>query len=305
MKIFENLDNVRLTKTFKDFLRWQRERSAVSKELTYSVPHCPNKEIEFLKENRSEGSLTWIGHATFLIQVGGLNILTDPVWSDRMGLQKRLAGPGIPLDHLPPIDIVVISHNHYDHLDFWTVSKLKGNPLCLVPQGLASLFKSKGLSRVVELCWWEERILESVELVFVPAQHWSKRGLWDTNASHWGGWLIKEKTASSFIYFVGDSGYFRGFREIGRKYPIDYMLAPIGAYAPEWFMHIQHVTPEEAVQAFLDAKAENFVPMHYDAFRLGDDTPYEAVTRLKAHWEKQNLDSTGLKIMSLGETLKF
>jgi L-ascorbate metabolism protein UlaG (beta-lactamase superfamily) len=184
---------------------------------------------------------------------------------------------------------------------------LKGNPLFLVPQGLAAKFRRKGYRRVEEFTWWASKCVGKAEFHFVPAQHWTRRTLWDTNASHWGGWVICEKGAGEKIgrtvYFAGDSGYFRGFKEIGDRFAIDYALMPIGAYEPEWFMSMQHVTPEEAVQAFLDTGAKQFIPMHYGAFRLADDTPKEALDRLTAEWQRLELGEDRLKILVHGETL--
>ncbi len=169
-----------------------------------------------------------------------------------------------------------------------------------------------GLSKVHELPWWGKTTVGPLEFHFVPAQHWTRRTLTDTNSSLWGGWVIKRSTEYSVegaenndaIYFAGDSGYFQGFRDIGARFPgIRYALMPIGAYEPEWFMGMQHVTPEEAVQAFLDVGAETFIPMHYGAFRLADDTPQEALDRLLAYWRRRELDSSRLKLLKHGETL--
>lgn len=301
---FHNLDGIEITASFKNVLRWRRERSSKQKDFSFVVPQAVDKNIPFLVSNRTETTLTWIGHATFLIQIAGLNILTDPVWANRMGLHKRLSPAGIPLNEMPEIDVVLISHNHYDHLDFNSLSRLKGRPRCFVPKGLYPLFSKKGFSGVTEFDWWERTTIDDVHFTFVPAQHWSKRTLWDTNRSLWGGWVISlAGLKSPGIYFVGDSGYFRGFKEIGARFTPDYVLAPIGCYEPEWFMCVQHMTPEEAVQAYLDSKAENLVPMHYEAFQLGDDTPQEAITRLKCEWERLKIDHKKLKILRLGETI--
>ncbi len=301
---FNNLDNVDISKTFKDFLLWQQERAKKNKDHSFIVPHCIEKKIDYLRDNKTDTTITWIGHATFLLQCKGLNILTDPVWSNSMGLGKRLTEPGIPINEIPNIDAVVISHNHYDHLDIKTLRNLKNKPILLVPMGLKSMLKRKGFDNVAELSWWSSYKIDSLEFVFTPAQHWSKRTLWDTNKTHWGGWIIKEQGSNTTgIYFVGDSGYFRGFEEIGQKYKVKYMLAPIGAYEPEWFMHVQHTTPEEAVRAFLDVSAEYFIPMHYDSFRLADDTPKEALDRLHNAWKESHIDVTQLKTLALGETI--
>lgn len=300
---YSNLNNVGLTTTFSDMLRWQKERRGKVKDYSFVVPQHPNKVPDFLKENKSLSTITWIGHATFLLQISGLNIITDPVMANIQGFMKRLTPPGLTFDELPQIDVVLISHNHYDHLDFKTIKKLNGDPLFMVPVGLKKLFYRRGLKKVVEFNWWQDKLLNEIKLTFVPAQHWSKRFLMGTNKSHWGGWVIQ--SSESCIYFVGDSGYFSGFNEIGNQYQIDYCLMPIGAYEPEWFMHNQHVTPEEAIQGYLDAGAKNFIPMHYDSFRLADDTSREALDRLNNEWLRRRLPIEDLKILALGETIKL
>ncbi len=143
--------------------------------------------------------LTWIGHATFIIQINGLTIVTDPVWAKRLGTIRRLTDPAIPIHDVPPADVILISHSHYDHLHFSSIKQLKGNPLILVPSGLRSSFLKRGFERVVECCWWDTVVEQNVSFTFVPAQHWSKRTLFDTNTSHWGGWVIEGKENQRFI----------------------------------------------------------------------------------------------------------
>jgi len=304
-KRYTNLDNVKNMKSWDHFVRWQKARRTRGKDYSFVIPKETNVDTEFLQTNNTQISLTWIGHATFLIQIGGLNILTDPVWANRMGFHPRLAPPGLSISQLPKIDVVLISHSHYDHLHFYSIRRLKGNPLFLVPVGLGNKFLTRGFKKVEEFNWWDEKKLKEVVFSFVPAQHWSKRNPWDTNRSHWGGWMISSQIEDKKIYFVGDSGYFSGFKEIGNSFDIDYVLMPIGAYDPEWFMGPQHVSPEEAVQAFLDLQAKKFIPMHYSTFRLADDTPLEALYRLQKEWKRQNLAKDRLQILMFGETLKI
>lgn len=281
--------------------KWQKERRSKLKDLTENIPQCANKRIQELKENKSRTSYTWIGHSTFLLQLNGLNILTDPVWAKRMGFQKRLTEPGIPLEELPNIDIVVISHGHYDHLDFPTLKKLKGDPQYFVPIGMKSLFLKKGYQRVIEMSWWETVEYEGIQIHFVPAQHWTRRSLNDMNTSHWGGWIFQ--TSSDTFYFVGDTGYFTGFQELAKRFEIDTVFMPIGAYEPEWFMAVSHISPEDSVKAFIELGAKQFVPMHYGAYRLADDTGPEALERLLQEWEKQRLPKEQLKVLQIGETI--
>lgn len=288
-KRYSNADPAAKVKTWKEIRRWQQERKGKVKDLSLRIGQAEHKKQELLMNNRSDTTITWIGHSTFLLQVAGMTIVTDPVWANRMGFARRLEAPGLTLDEIPPVDIVLLSHSHYDHLHVGSLRKLKGSPVALVPEGLGMKMRRLGLSTVHELPWWEKTTVGPLEFHFVPAQHWTRRTLTDTNKSLWGGWVINRSAElledgavnNDAIYFAGDSGYFQGFRDIGARFPsIRYALMPIGAYEPEWFMGMQHVTPEEAIQAFLDVGAETFIPMHYGAFRLADDTPQEALDRL-------------------------
>ncbi|WP_147535252.1 MBL fold metallo-hydrolase [Bacillus marasmi] len=299
-KNYSNLNGKNNQKTYKDLRRWQKERKSKVKDLSIQIEQFPNKMIEALQNNRSKITYTWIGHSTFLLQIEGLNILTDPVWAKRMGMQKRLTQPGIPLSDMPEIDIVVISHGHYDHLDFSTLKKLSGDPHYFVPVGMKALFNRKGYDKVTELCWWDKVIHGNLTLHFVPAQHWTRRTLTDMNSSHWGGWMIQSQEKT--FYFVGDTGYFEGFKLIGEKFSIDTVLMPIGAYEPEWFMAESHINPEDSIRAFLELGATEFVPMHYGAYRLADDTGPEALERLCREWTRLNLPKEQLRVMLIGET---
>lgn len=302
VKRYENMDNVSTKKPIRSFLRWRKERKQSKKDFSYLVEQSPVKHTQFLRTNTEKTTITWIGHSTFLIQTNGLNILTDPVWSNKIKLVPRLTYPGLTLQELPQIDIVLISHSHYDHLDFATLRQLNSDVLYLVPTGLKKLFTKKKFLRVEEYNWWEFTKINDVDFHFVPAQHWTRRSLFDMNTSHWGGWVLNNGTTDETIYFCGDSGYFRGFKEIGNQFSIDIALMPIGAYEPEWFMNVSHVSPEEAVQAFLDVKAMHFIPMHYGTFALADETPKEAITRLRNNWNLRMLPWDQLHVLFLGQT---
>ncbi|WP_078392394.1 MBL fold metallo-hydrolase [Shouchella patagoniensis] len=302
-KRFENMDQIHNNHRMSDFIRWYKERFRKNKDLDKIIDVNEKPELTKLhKEDRD--SITWAGHATFLIQIAGMNILTDPVWSKFMGTTKRSVPQPIPLDVLPAIDFVLISHGHYDHLDFKTLKKVPGNPHFIVPAGLKNTFLKKGWPEEVvkELHWWEYMVINELSFSFVPAQHWVRRGLFDMNLSHWGGFVIssKEKT----IYFAGDSGYFQGFKQIAENVPpIDYALLPIGAYEPEWFMELDHMAPEQTVQAFIDLKAKQCIPMHYGTFRLADDTGPEALKRFEQEWKRRNLKSEQKSVLSIASTL--
>ncbi|BBH21866.1 membrane protein [Paenibacillus baekrokdamisoli] len=338
---FENLDPTATVKSFKELRQWRRERAVKMKlkDYSFAVP-AVKPDIAYLQENKHQPSLTWIGHSTFLIQHSGLNIITDPVWAEKLGFQKRLSQPGLPITDIPPIDVVLISHSHYDHLHIGSLKQLSGGKTLIVPIGLADKMRSKGFSSVIELDWWESATIGGVEFTFVPSQHWTRRTLLDMNRSHWGGYIINSSseydvmkaaakasitsantikvqltandnsTSTSLgecptIYFAGDSGYFDGFKQIGERFRIDIALMPIGAYDPEWFMGPQHVTPEQALQAFEDTGAGWFVPMHYGSFRLADDTPREALDRLEAERAKRQIVPARVVKLQHGETWRL
>ncbi|AZN39994.1 MBL fold metallo-hydrolase [Paenibacillus albus] len=302
---YENLDTTAVPRTFKEVRQWRRERGGKmkQKDYSYTVP-VVEPDLKFLHANKTIPSLTWIGHSTFLIQHSGLNILTDPIWAEQLAFQRRMVKPGIEISDVPPIDIVLISHSHYDHLNIKSLKELPGSITIIAPIGLADKLRRKGFSSLIELDWWESATINGVKFTFVPSQHWTRRTLTDTNSSHWGGYVIERANEPTF-YFAGDSGYFEGFKEIGSRFQIDVALMPIGAYDPEWFMGPQHVTPEEALQAFLDVRARVFVPMHYGSYRLADDTPKEALDRLHAEHRRLKLPSETLMIMPHGETKTF
>ncbi|MCG7409050.1 MBL fold metallo-hydrolase [Paenibacillus sp. ACRRX] len=306
---YRNMDDIMTEKTWKQFQRWRTERKVrlQHKDYSFAVPHV-EPDMQRLMTNRTDTTATWIGHSTFLLQMGSLNMATDPIWASTMAMQKRLTEPGIPIEQMPPIDVILISHSHYDHLHLKSLRQLANdNTLVIVPSGLRSKMKRKGFPNTIQLKWWESATIGDVRITFVPAQHWTRRTLTDTNRSHWGGYVFEHVDAKcdevkETIYFAGDSGYFRGFSEIGERFAIDIAMLPIGAYEPEWFMGAQHVTPEEALQAFIDVKAKLMLPMHYGAFKLADDTPKEAIDRLLAERDRLGIDAEQIRLMALGET---
>jgi N-acyl-phosphatidylethanolamine-hydrolysing phospholipase D len=264
------------------------------------------------------GSLvvTWVGHATFLVQIGGYNVLTDPMWGERASPSafagpRRWARPGIALSDLPPIDAVLQSHNHYDHLDDATVRRLaRQHPRArwLVPLGLAPFLRTRGVRELTELDWWEERRAGGVTYTCAPAQHFSARAPWDRNRTLWCSWGIA--AGSRRLYFGGDSGLHPEFARIGERCgPFDATLLPIGAYEPRWFMRPVHMSPEEAVDAYRelarprrDGRSPTFVAMHWGTFKLTDEPMDEPPRRLRAAWAAAGLDPTGLWVPAHGET---
>ena len=256
-------------------------------------------------------SVTWVGHATVLLRVGGRNVLTDPQFSERaspVGFAgpKRVVPPVPALEELPHIDVVVISHNHYDHLDDQSVRRLAGqrggSPRFFVPLGLKQWFSSRGIEDVVELDWWDTREYQGLELHFVPVQHWSKRTLSDENQSLWGGWVIRHPELSFF--FAGDTGYSKDFGDIARKFGgFDLAAIPIGAYQPRWFMHIMHLDPAEAVRVHRDVKARRSLAIHWGTFaNLTDESLYEPPERLAEERTKAGLAEDDFFVLKHGET---
>ena len=253
-------------------------------------------------------SITWIGHATLLVQVDGLSVLTDPNWSARAGPTsfigaRRLNAPGLAFEALPRIDVVTISHDHYDHLDLPTVKRLAAthDPLFVVPLGMAAWFADNGMSRVVELDWWQEHEHRGVRFVCAPAQHFSQRSLWDGNRRLWASWAVLGRDLR--FYHGGDTGYFAGFREIGRRLgPFDVAALPIGAYLPPEIMKWVHTTPEEAVQAFVDLDARTMLGMHWGTFDLADEPLDEPPARMLADIGRRGIDPARAWVLKIGET---
>ena len=252
-------------------------------------------------------SATWVGHATYVLRVGGLTVLTDPVWSRRIpGIRPRWTAPGVPLSALDRIDAVVISHNHYDHLDAPTIRRLPRGTAIFVPAKLAGWFRRRGFRRVVELDWWESAALPApgggrVRFDFVPAHHWSRRGPRDSCRTLWGGWVLTAPSGER-VYFAGDTGYGHWFTEIGARYPgIDLALLPIGAYEPRWFLKDVHLAPEEAVQAAADAGAHRMATMHWGTFQLSAEPPIEPLTRVQKAWSEAGRDPEDLWDLAVGE----
>lgn len=246
-------------------------------------------------------SLTWVGHATWLVRLGGVSIVTDPVWSERLGPGiRRNVAPGLSLEEAAP-DVVVVSHNHRDHLDAPTIDRIGTEARYLVPEGLGGFFEKRGCRNVEEMGWWATVAHEDVEITFVPSQHWSQRGLTDKNESLWGGFVLSADARR--VYFAGDTAYFGGFAEIGRRFgPLDAALLPIGAYDPEWFMRKQHMNPEDAVQAFQDLDARLLCAMHWGTFKLTDEPLDEPPKLLEEVRARAGIARERVWVAAIGET---
>jgi L-ascorbate metabolism protein UlaG (beta-lactamase superfamily) len=252
----------------------------------------------------TEPSLTWVGHATFLLRLAGKTVLTDPVWSERIGPGvRRNMPPGLALDPVLA-DAVLISHNHRDHLDEPTLRRLGQAPTYVVPLGNGPRVGRRSGGKVVELDWWGTTEVAGLEVTLVPAQHWSQRGLLDRNRTLWGGFVVRGGGKS--VYFAGDSAYFSGFAEIGRRFPqLDVALLPVGAYDPEWFMRRQHLSPADAMQAFVDLGARRLVAMHWGTFKLSDEPLDEPPVLLEAARRDRGIEAERVWVMAIGETRRL
>ena len=292
--------------------KWEQWRQGLPRPPAggWPIPH-QEADVEALRANRDKATVTWIGHSAFLLQVSGMNILVDPQFSERAS-PVSFAGPRrivplpLALEELPRIDVVLTSHNHYDHLDVATVEALArqpgGGPLFLVPLELAAWMRERGAQRVEELDWWQSREVGGLRLTLVPVQHWSKRTLWDTNKTLWGGWVIEG--GGLRIVHTGDLGFSKDARDIGERLgPFDLALIPIGAYAPRWFMKNYHVDVPEAIQVRADLRAARAIGMHWGTFEhLTDEPMDEPPAELARRREAAGLAIEQFDVMKIGET---
>ncbi len=263
---------------------------------------------------RLEGNLlrvSFVGHSTMLIQTQGLNILTDPIWSDRASPFKylgpvRYAPPGISFDKLPPIDFILISHNHYDHLDIPTIKKIwdRDHPKIITPLGNDLIIQREDSSIRVDTLDWHEllEINENVRIHLAPAQHWSRRNAFDKNKALWGAFIIE--TLGGNIYFCGDSGFGTGkiFRETFERFgSFRFALLPIGAYEPRWFMKSHHMNPEEAVLAYKLLGEPYAAAIHFQTFRLADEGFFDPREQLAAMRKKNGISQQRFRALQIGE----
>ena len=249
----------------------------------------------FPKLKRRQVAITWIGHASFLIQFDDLNVLVDPNFANWLFLLKRLKRSGLRVQDLPPIDLVLLTHAHYDHFHKPTLRKLPSTKIGIMPWGVGDLAKKLGFARIVELDWWESFSQGDWKVTFTPSKHWGARTLHDHHRGY-GGFVLEHQGRK--IYHAGDSAYFEGFAEIGEKLRPEIALLPIGAYHPESFRKV-HMGPDEAVQAFKDLRAKVLVPMHYGTFKLSFEDMAEPPRWLKEIAAQQKLMSR-LKILDEG-----
>ncbi len=326
---FKNNYVEQVDKSFTDLLRWQWQAR------TQGLPKPPQTPTATVAADlpriqayasaytasplQSAPQMTWIGHASMLVQAGGLNVLTDPVFSDRASPvqfagPQRAQAPGLALAELPPIDVVLISHNHYDHLDKNTVQTLSSRALnatvFIVPLGIKPWMEALGIRNVVELDWWQSHTVKGVEFHFTPVQHWSARGVADRLQTLWGGWAVLGPDLH--WYFSGDTGYSKDFADTRQRFAsrqtaalgggFDMALIAVGAYEPRWFMKEQHINPAEAVQIHQDLGAKRSVGVHWGTFNLTDEPLDQPPQDLAAARQAQGVADEDFFVMAIGET---
>ena len=258
--------------------------------------------------NRDQLGVTFIGHSSFLLQIGGRNLLVDPVFVQWLVVLRRLRRPGVTIEQLPPIDAVLLSHAHMDHLNRPSLlrivrqsRRLTGrSPVAIVPWGVGDLVRDLGFERVIPLEWWQSERMDDLEVTLTPAQHWGARYYRDTHRG-FGGYVIRSGQHS--VYHSGDTAYFKGFEKIGAQLAPQVALLPIGAYYPESFRNV-HASPEDALQAFLDLGSRWMIPMHFGTFRLSDEPTEEPVKRLIVAAKSAGVDNR-IRILGEGETQVF
>tara|TARA_Y100001970_G_C14075098_1_gene771550 strand:- start:33 stop:1058 length:1026 start_codon:yes stop_codon:yes gene_type:complete len=291
-------------KKFSDLFKMMREdRPNVSEML--DVIKVSKKDIQAHIKAKKNFYL-WIGHSTALIHINGKNILTDPIFSDRCSPikfagPKRYSEPAISIEDLPMIDLIVISHNHYDHLDYKTVKKIGDNALWIVPLGLKKWFFNQGVENVKEMDWYDSFNQDGIEVVSLPSQHWSKRTVFKSFDTLWSSWSIKVDDFK--FWFAGDTGYNDiQFKEIGKDYgPFDLAAIPIGAYEPRWFMKNFHINPEEAVQIHQEIFSKLSVGIHFGTFILTTEPIEEPILKLQEAINKYNLNPKEFLAIGIGE----
>ncbi|MGE0761915.1 MAG: MBL fold metallo-hydrolase [Bdellovibrionales bacterium] len=307
-KLFFNPDGSS-DKSLWDVYKWRRTSSPArwplwvkniaTPDIATTVP--PNTAV-----------ITFINHATVLVQLPGFNFLTDPVWSNRVSPfrwagPQRIRAPGVDFDHLPPIHAVLVSHNHYDHLDIETLTRLESrfSPHFFVAWGDRDLLIKNGLKKVTQMDWWQqEQPIIGVHVTFVPARHWSARTFFDKRKSLWGGFVVRQNSRQ--FYYAGDSGYGPHFKQINARLgDLDLALLPIGAYEPRWFMRESHMNPQEAVQAHLDLQAKTSMAVHYGTFQLMDEGLETPVQELKKAMLEIALTESQFWVLNEGETRRL
>jgi N-acyl-phosphatidylethanolamine-hydrolysing phospholipase D len=312
-----------VSKSFTDVLRWQWQAWRASTPISLPTPSV-KADLALLKSPHLP-TVTWIGHATALVQANGLNVLVDPIFSERASPvqlfgPKRAQAPGVALADLPAIDAVLISHNHFDHLDRTSVAQLDEiaksagkTTLFLVPLGNKKWFNDIGIDSVVELDWWDKHSLKGVDFHLTPVQHWSARGINDRSATLWGGWSVFG--ADFHWYYAGDTGYSLDFSDTAKHFAarqsaesgggFDLALIPIGAYEPRWFMAQQHVNPMESVRIHQDVGAKRSLGVHWGTFLLTDEPLDQPPRDLAFARQALGVKEADFSVFAIGESRQF
>jgi len=309
----KGFQNPYVEKKKKGFFKYMKmryfsnEKFADYESNAYKIPRVES-DLDLIENPPDALQFTWIGHATILIQYRGINILTDPMFSDRASPlnflgPERYNPPSVKLKDLPPIHYIVISHSHYDHLDKKTVQQIGSNTKWLVPLGLKQWFVRAGVQEeaVIEFDWWDVNRFKNAVITATPAQHWSARSLWDRNKTLWASWMLQigDKT----IWYSGDTGYNPyQFNEIGREFKtIDLALISIGAYEPRWFMKEMHINPEEAVQIHLDIKSQHSIAVQWGTFQLTSEPIDDPPIKLNEALARKGIPSGEFELLKIGE----
>ena len=307
MTTYTNLDGTTPDKGFGAIVKWQIvDRVAGRRRRDPGGFVTPRRENDGAALAANGAHLTWIGHASFAQRLGGKLVVTDPILGLRVGTFRRHTAPGVAIENLPKVDIVTVSHSHYDHLDVPSLVALgkrhDEQPLYIVPRDVGEILRDAGLRRVVELGWWDTHREGDLAITLVPAQHWSMRFPWDRNKRLWGGFVFQGPDGTS--YHAGDTAFSeRVFQAIRERCPrIDWAMIPIGAYDPQWFMQPQHMNPEEAGRAWEILDAQNLCAMHWGTFKLTDEPMGEPPQRLRAWFASKSHDPSRLWIFDIGET---
>ncbi|MBL6785563.1 MAG: MBL fold metallo-hydrolase [Rickettsiales bacterium] len=304
-EVFHNLNEAKSQKSFKAFLKW---RFTSKREKWPDWVEIEQQKIKTPRNSKGDLSVTFINHATLLIQFDGVNILSDPVYSKRTSPltfagPKRVKKPGVKFDDLPKIDIIIISHNHYDSFDVRTLERLikRDNPVILFGLGSSYYLDEEFRTKNIEMDWQDEYVFNGVKFVFLPAKHWSKRGFSDLNKSLWGAFAI---IGSKQIYFASDTGYSDHFKNAQKQFDeFDLALIPIGAYEPRWFMKQAHINPEEAVIAHQDLKSKKSIAMHFGTFQLTNEAIDDPEKDLQKAKTKYGINDDEFVVLKEGESL--
>ena len=301
---YANLDPRHTPHGVRDVFRWSvLDRLTGRRRVAPPGPPAPRVTSDPEAIHRGgRPRVTWIGHSSFLATLAETSFLVDPVFSKRIArFIPRHGEPGLLAADLPPLAALLVTHNPYDHLDEPSVRSLPRELPVFTAAGLGGWFRRRGFDSVTEMRWWDRASAGPLAITYVPARHWSRRRIGDTNRSAWGGFVVEGGAAA--LYHAGDTGSFDGFGAIAARFPaIDLALLPIGAYAPAWFMEPNHLNPEQAIDALEVLGARAMAPMHWGAFQLTDEPLSEPVERLRRAWELRR-PAARLHVLSVGETV--